>query len=80
MVNLGMIKMLKEKYSINKVEDIFVIHKTLFENVYEWAGRPRRINIYKEEQVLDGLSVEYAHYKNIKKELDIIQNKIDRID
>lgn len=79
MVNLGIIKMLKENYSINRVEDIFVIHKIIFENVYEWAGQPRNINIYKEEQVLNGLSVEYAHYKNIKKELDKIQKKIDQV-
>lgn len=79
MVNLGIIKLLKEDYSITKVNDIFIIHKVLFENVYEWAGKPRIINIYKEEPVLNGLSVEYSNYKNIKKELEKIQVKINSI-
>lgn len=79
MVNLGIIKLLKEDYCIVKVKDVFVIHKILFENVYEWAGKPRIINIYKEEPVLNGLSVEYSNYKNINNELEKIQFKIDNI-
>ena len=35
MVNLGMIKLLKSDIEIGKVNDIFLIHKSLFENVYE---------------------------------------------
>ena len=70
MVNLGIIKLLKENESITKVKDVYVIHKVLFENVYEWAGKRRTINIYKEEPVLNGLSVEYSKYKNINKELE----------
>ena len=46
MVNLGIIKLLKSKVEISKVNDIFLIHKILFENVYEWAGKYRIINIY----------------------------------
>ena len=79
MVNLGIIKLLKENESITKVKDVYVIHKVLFENVYEWAGKRRTINIYKEEPVLNGLSVEYSNYKNINKELEKIQFKIDNI-
>ncbi len=79
MVNLGMIKLLTDDFSFKTVGDIFLIHKTLFENVYKWAGKSRTINIYKEEQVLNGLSVEYANYKNIKKELNRIQKKIDQV-
>ena len=79
MVNLGIIKLLKENYSIVKVKDICIIHKVLFENVYEWAGKYRIINIYKDEPVLNGLSVEYSNYKNIDKELEKIQSKIDSI-
>ena len=80
MANLGIIKLLKEYPNINKVEDIFLIHKTIFENVYEWAGQVRKINIYKEEPILNGLSVQYTEYKNIKKQLKNIQQRIDNIE
>ena len=79
MANLGIIKLLKEYPNINKVEDIFLIHKTIFENVYEWAGQVRKINIYKEEPILNGLSVQYTEYKNIKNKLNSIQKRIDKI-
>ena len=72
MVNLGIIKLIKENCSIVKVKDICIIHKVLFENVYEWAGKYRIINIYKDEPVLNGLSVEYSNYKNIDNELEKI--------
>lgn len=41
MVNLGIINLLKSHKLLYRVEDIFVIHKALFLNVYEWAGEPR---------------------------------------
>lgn len=80
MANLGIIKLLKEYPNINKVEDIFLIHKIIFENVYEWAGQSRKINIYKEEPILNGLSVEYSNYKKIKEDIKSIQFKIDNIE
>lgn len=43
--------------------------------VYKWAGKPRTINIYKGEPILQGLSVEYSSYQTIKKELIEINNK-----
>lgn len=79
MVNLGIIKLLKENPNIEKVEDIFLIHKVLFENVYEWAGKCRTVNIYKNEQILNGLSVQYSDYNKIQKDLKFIQSKIDEI-
>lgn len=60
MVNLGIIQLLKSSTKITKVNDIFIIHKALFENVYEWAGDKRIINIYKTEPILNGLSVNYS--------------------
>ena len=77
MVNLGIIKLLKSGVEINKVEDIFLIHKVLFENVYEWAGKKRVINIYKTEPILNGLSVTYSKHNKIDIDLIKIQNDID---
>lgn len=77
MVNLGIIKLLKSNIEINKVNDIFEIHKVLFENVYEWAGKKRKINIYKAEPILNGLSVSYSEYNKIDIDLNKIQNDIN---
>lgn len=79
MVNLGIIKLLKSNIEINKVNDIFLIHKILFENVYEWAGEKRVINIYKTEPILNGLSVTYSDYKKINLDLTKIQKDLDSI-
>lgn len=79
MVNLGIIRLLKSDIEISKVNDIFLIHKILFENVYEWAGQKRVINIYKTEPILNGLSVTYSDYKKINLDLTKIQKDLDSI-
>lgn len=68
---------INRNFKFNDLNDIYKIHKMLFENVYEWAGEIRKINIYKEEPVLSGLSVEYSDYKSINKDLNKIQHEID---
>ena len=65
---------------ITSVNDIFLIHERLFKEVYSWAGKARTINIYKEEPVLSGLSVEYSDCKSINKDLNRIQKDIDSFD
>jgi cell filamentation protein len=70
MTTLGLITILKTDMKIIDVKDIFQIHKTLFSNVYEWAGQNRTINIFKNEPILNGLSVEYTSYNQINKELE----------
>ena len=44
------------------------LHKYIFQDIYEWAGKPREIDIFKHETVLAGISVDYTKYRNIKKE------------
>lgn len=41
------------------------LYRYLFEDIYYWAGCTRRIDIEKPERVLNGLSVQYSHHKNI---------------
>lgn len=36
------------------------MHKYIFQDIYEWAGQQRKLNIYKEEPVLGGLSIDYS--------------------
>ena len=66
-MSLVITKLHKDDYEVKSLSDIFDIHKNLFENVYDWAGKARTINIYKEEPLLNGLSVNYSDYKRIKK-------------
>lgn len=41
-------------------------HRYIFQDLYNWAGEPRRMNIMKEEPALGGLSVEYTDYPEIR--------------
>lgn len=42
------------------IEHLMEMHKYTFQDIYEWAGKPRIISIYKEEDVLGGQSIEYS--------------------
>lgn len=42
------------------IEHLAGMHKYIFQDIYEWAGKIRTINIEKEEPALGGLSVEYS--------------------
>ncbi len=66
---------INRNFKFNDLNDIYKIHKMLFENVYEWAGEIRKINIYKEEPVLSGLSVHYEKYNMIKKSITNLNKK-----
>lgn len=77
---IGIIDILNNPIDITSVNDIFLIHERLFKEVYSWAGKVRTINIYKEEPVLSGLSVEYSDCKSINKDLNRIQKDIDSFD
>lgn len=56
------------------------IHKKLFEDVYDWAGKFRVIDIQKREEILGGKSVWYSSNDLIENDLDEIFNKIKEID
>src|SRR5690554_1889681 len=72
MSNLALVMLFKSDFKINNANDVFKIHKILFDNVYDWAGKSRTINIYKSEPILNGLSVEYSLY-------DLIDNDLSKI-
>lgn len=76
---IAIVDILNKPIEINDINDIFLIHKRLFNEVYSWAGKPRTINIYKEEAVLSGLSVIYSDYKTINNDLNRIQKSIKSI-
>jgi len=48
-------------------QHLCAIHKYVFQDVYEWAGKPREIDIFKHETVLSGLSIDYTKHQDIEK-------------
>lgn len=48
---------LEGDYSINHLARM---HEYIFQDIYEWAGKIRTVNIEKEEPALGGLSIEYS--------------------
>ncbi|MDE6622744.1 MAG: Fic family protein [Lachnospiraceae bacterium] len=51
-------------------EHLLKIHKYIFQDIYEWAGQPRMLNIYKEEPVLGGLSIDYSDMMAVSKDAE----------
>ena len=39
---------------------LLLMHRFIFQDLYEWAGQQRKVNIFKEEAVLGGLSIDYS--------------------
>jgi len=80
MTNLTLISLIKTPLKISTSKDVLKIHKKLFENVYDWAGEPRKIDIYKEEPIINGKSVEYTTHQSIINELIHIDHQYFKID
>ena len=51
-------------------------HYTIFQDIFEWAGTPRTISIYKEEDVLGGHSVEYSDPFDIVTDIHHVLNRM----
>ena len=51
-------------------EGLCKIHRTLFGDIYDWAGKYRIINIEKRERLLAGRSVWYSNDVDIPQDLD----------
>lgn len=45
------------------------MHKYIFQDIYEWAGKIRTVNMEKEEPALGGLSIEYSDKSKINDDL-----------
>ncbi len=52
------------------------MHKYIFQDVYELAGQQRKLNIYKEEPILGGLSVDYSDMFDIPKDSERILSEM----
>ncbi len=50
-------------------EHFLKMHHFIFQDLYEWAGESRIIAIYKEEDILGGMSIEYSEPFDIVKDV-----------
>ncbi len=57
----------------------FQMHHYIFQDIYEWAGVPRRLNIEKSEDVLGGMSVEYSDVVDIVKDTRYCLKKLNSV-
>ena len=73
LINIDSIK--PKKFDVEAIKDI---HRHIFSDIFDWAGEFRTTPLFKEEYVLNGLSVPYSDCANIerdlKKELDILNS------
>lgn len=66
----GMMLLYESGFHDFSPKGLCAIHKRLFENVYEWTGKYRIINIEKRERLLAGRSVWYSNDEKIPNDLE----------
>ena len=54
------------------------MHYYIFQDIYEWAGQVRIINIEKAEPVLGGISIEYSDCFDIERDASYVLDKMNR--
>lgn len=52
------------------MEHLMRMHEFIFQDIYDWAGKARIIDIYKEEDILGGQSVEYSDPFDIARDIE----------
>ncbi len=77
--NLAMSAIYERKYDKFNAETLCDINRTIFGQIYEWAGEYRTIFMTKPEDVLGGDTVRYAYPKEIKKQLNETMKEIAKL-
>lgn len=70
----------KNPIKITSVFDICKIHEFLFGTIFDWAGKFRKISMYKREPILKGASVDYTPHDYIVLEIGQLDLKFKKID
>ena len=68
--DLGLKHLQNSKYFSMEPEYMHDVHRILFNDMYDWAGQYRLIDIERYEIALGGLSVQYSPYKEITCDVD----------
>ncbi len=77
--NLAMTGIYARKYPTFNTETLQDIHRTIFGQIYDWAGEFRTIQMIKSEDVLGGDTVRYSYPKEIKKELTAVMKELAKL-
>ena len=81
--NLAMTSIYNRQYEKFNTDTLKNIHRTIFGQIYDWAGEFRTIQMIKPEDVLGGDTVRYAYPyaypKEIKKQLTASMKEIIRL-
>lgn len=76
---LAVVKLKNSDFKINNVFDYLTIHKLLFNELYNWAGEIRTIDIYKSEEILGGKSIDYVKAFYIQTALNDLNNEFKKV-
>ncbi|MGN0463040.1 MAG: Fic/DOC family protein [Ruminococcus sp.] len=79
LASAGMMNLFECGFKDFSPKGICDIHRIIFGDVYEWAGKYRSINVQKREPLLAGKSVWYSNWDCIDKDLNNAWDKINRI-
>ena len=79
-VGLAANRLRHSDFVIENIQDGLKIHKFLFSNLYDWAGSPRSIDIFKGESLLDGRSIDYVYASYIDKALKDLNKEFKEVD
>ena len=92
--DMGMLKNMEADYTSFRLSEVVMdnterqynfealcnMHYNIFQDVYEWAGKPRVINIEKAEIVLGEISVEYSDCFDIVKDAEQVLDEMNHYD
>jgi cell filamentation protein len=78
--SLAISQLRNEDFKIDSIFDLLEIHRRLFSALYDWAGKPRTINIYKAEPLLGGKSIDYVFASYIDTALKELQKEFATTD
>ena len=79
-VGLAANRLRHSDFVIENIQDGLKIHKFLFSNLYDWAGLPRTIDIFKGESLLGGRSIDYVYAFYIDKALNDLNKEFQEVD
>ncbi len=76
----SMMLLYEEGFTDFSAEGICYVHQFLFQDIYDWAGQYRVINIQKREKILAGASVWYSDVDTIDQDMRKAWKKIHTLD
>ncbi|SCJ78360.1 Probable adenosine monophosphate-protein transferase fic [uncultured Eubacterium sp.] len=77
--NLAMTGIYNRQYEKFNTDTLKDIHRTIFGQIYDWAGEFRTIQMIKSEDILGGDTVRYAYPKEIKRQLAVSMKEIAKL-